>query len=101
MICVRCRHKVPDGKFCSLCGWRQAKPHKGITRRLAGEGTVWMEKSGKYRAVQRVFYRDNNGKLHEYARTKLCCTKEEAIAILPALKEELLKKHPEMGTAES
>ena len=101
MICVRCRHEVPDGKFCSICGWKQSKQHNGITRRLPGEGSVWKERSGKYRAVQRIFYRDDNGKLHEYARTKLCSTKEEAAAILPILKEELLRKHPEMATPEA
>ncbi len=95
MICIRCKQEVQDGKYCSVCGWKQSKPHKGITRRSKREGTVWKDYKGKYRAVQRIIYRGIDGKIHQFARTRLFPTKEEAIAGLPALREELLKKHPE------
>ena len=35
MICIKCNREAPDGPFCSLCGWNQAKNPKkrSFTRR--------------------------------------------------------------------
>ena len=101
MICIRCRHEVQDGKYCSFCGWKQSKPHKGNTHRSPGDGTVWKTYQGKYRAVQRISCHGEDGKARIFSLSKVFPTREEAVSALPGLREELLKKYPEAVSAEA
>lgn len=60
MQCIKCGAELPDGSlYCNLCGKKQVqkKPaRKGVKARGNGQGSVYKQPNGKYRAVKTLGY---------------------------------------------
>jgi len=84
--CRRCLKTIPDGSaYCCFCGVKQVIS-RSSRRRGNGQGSVYKEKNGKYRAIVTVgIYYDDNGKRHQKRITKIFDKKSDAIAALPTL----------------
>lgn len=84
MLCKKCKREIPDGSlYCNWCGIRQEPARKTRTN---GEGTVFMTKTGKWKAEVNI-YRD--GKRYAASKAGLP-SKHAALTYLPALREKAL-----------
>lgn len=92
MQCRKCKKDIPDGsKFCNICGAKQDYV-KASKKRGNGQGTVYKDKNGKWIAEYTIGWDLENadGKLNRKKRKKRgFATKNEAIAFLPNLKQDL------------
>ena len=90
MLCKKCKKEIPDeSKFCNLCGAKQVR-EKSAKRWGNGHGTVYKDTNGKWIAEYTIGWDDENGVLTRRKRKKRgFATKNEAIAYIPQLKQDL------------
>ena len=60
MQCIKCGAELPDGSlYCNLCGKKQVQKkqaRKGVKSRGNGQGSVYRQPNGKYRAAKTLGY---------------------------------------------
>lgn len=90
MLCRKCKKEIPDeSKFCNLCGAKQVR-ERSAKKRGNGQGTVYKDRNGKWIAEYTIGWDDENGVLTRRKRKKRgFATKNEAIAYIPQLKQDL------------
>ena len=90
MLCKKCKKEIPDeSKFCNLCGAKQVR-EKSTKKRGNGQGTVYKGPDGKWIAEYTIGWDDVDGKLNRKMRRKKgFATKNEALAYLPELKQDV------------
>lgn len=92
MNCRKCKREIPDGSmFCNYCGTKQVY-EKASRKRMNGEGTVYQDSNGKWKAEVTLGYdeeitSDGKRSLKRKKATKTGFdTKKEALAYLPQLR---------------
>lgn len=92
MICVKCQKLIQDDYiYCPYCGKKQVRQPR-VKQRGNGQGTVYKDGS-RYRAIVTIgYYLDDKGKRKRKTKSKRYDTKKEAIADLPRLMNEPVKK---------
>ena len=92
MNCRKCKKEIPEGSnYCNHCGVKQNTTHTPKNR-ANGEGSVYKESNGTYRAVISLGYvcDSESGKLHRKTRSKRGFkTKKEALLYLPILRNDI------------
>ena len=90
MLCKKCKKEIPDeSKFCNLCGAKQLR-EKSTKKRGNGQGTVYKGPDGKWIAEYTIGWDEVDGKLNRRMRRKKgFATKNEALAYLPELKQDI------------
>ena len=90
MLCRKCRKDIPDeSRFCNLCGAKQVW-ERSSRRRGNGQGTVYKDKNGKWIAEYTIGWDEGDGEILRRKRKKRgFATKNEAIAYIPNLKQDL------------
>ena len=90
MLCKKCKKEIPDdSKFCNLCGAKQVR-EKSTKKRGNGQGTVYKGPDGKWIAEYTIGWDEVDGKLNRKMRRKKgFATKNEALAYLPELKQDV------------
>ena len=90
MLCKKCKKEIPDeSKFCNLCGTKQVR-EKSSKKRGNGQGTVYKGPDGKWIAEYTIGWDEVDGKLNRKMRRKKgFATKNEALAYLPELKQDV------------
>ena len=93
MLCKKCKKEIPDeSKFCNHCGAKQLR-EKSVKARGNGQGSVFKLPSGKYKAMVTIgYYMNAEGKQRRKTHSQVFETKKEAIAALPRLLSEPVKK---------
>ena len=93
MLCKKCKQEIPEeSKFCNYCGTKQIR-ERSVKTRGNGQGSVFKLPSGKYKAMVTVgYYMDAEGKQRRKTHSQVFLTKKEAIAALPRLLSEPVKK---------
>lgn len=99
MNCIKCGVELPEGSvYCNICGKKQLREKKKKARGN-GQGSVFRLPSGKYKAVVTVGYTmSDDGKRHRKTHSQVFPTKKEAIAALPRLLNEPVKKQKKSVT---
>ena len=90
MLCKKCKQEIPEeSKFCNLCGAKQLR-ERSSKKWGNGHGTVYKGKNGKWIAEYTIGWDNEDGALTRRKRRKTgFATKNEAIAYLPNLKQNL------------
>lgn len=90
MLCKRCTKEIPkDSVFCNHCGAKQIR-ERSSKKRGNGQGTVYKGPDGKWIAEYTIGWDDLDGKLNRKMRRKKgFATKNEALAYLPNLKQDV------------
>ena len=90
MLCKKCKREIPDdSKFCNLCGAKQIR-ERSSKKRGNGQGTVYKGPDGKWIAEYTLGWDEADGKLsRKMRRKKGFATKNEALAYIPSLMQEL------------
>ena len=90
MLCKKCKKEIPDWSvFCNLCGAKQIR-EKSSKKRGNGQGTVYKGPDGKWIAEYTIGWDEVDGKLNRKMRRKKgFATKNEALAYLPELKQDV------------
>ena len=93
MLCKKCKKEIPEeSKFCNYCGAKQIR-ERSVKTRGNGQGSVFKLPSGKYKAMVTVgYYTNEDGKTRRKTHSQVFATKKEAIAALPRLLSEPVKK---------
>lgn len=93
MLCKKCKKEIPDeSKFCNHCGAKQLR-ERSVKTRGNGQGSVFKLPSGKYKAMVTVgYYMNEDGKTRRKTHSQVFATKKEAVAALPRLLSEPVKK---------
>lgn len=93
MTCTKCGAELQDGSvFCHICGKKQLREAKKKSRGN-GQGSVFKLPNGKYKAMVTVgYFVGADGKRHRKTHSQVFPTKKEAIAALPRLLSEPVKK---------
>ena len=93
MNCIKCGVELPEGSvYCNICGKKQLREKKKKARGN-GQGSVFRLPSGKYKAVVTIGYiMSDDGKRRRKTHCQVFATKKEAIAALPRLLNEPVKK---------
>lgn len=93
MLCKKCKKEIPEeSKFCNYCGSKQVRERSTKTRGN-GQGSVFKIPSGKYKAVVTVgYYISEDGKTRRKTHSQVFATKKEAMAAIPRLLSEPVKK---------
>ena len=93
MNCIKCGVELPEGSvYCNICGKKQLREKKKKARGN-GQGSVFRLNSGKYKAVVTIGYiMSDDGKRRRKTHSQVFDTKKEAIAALPRLLNEPVKK---------
>lgn len=89
-ICRKCGVELlPESVFCHMCGVRQAQKKSRKTRGN-GQGTVYKEPDGRYRAIVTLrTYIDENGKYKRITKSARFDKKKDAVAALPELLNQM------------
>ena len=92
LLIIKCKKLIDDTfTFCPYCGKKQIHEKK-LRRRGNGQGTVYKD-GNRYRAIVTVgYYLDDNGKLKRKTKSQRFDTKKEAVASLPRLQNEPVRK---------
>jgi integrase len=91
MYCKKCKKEIPDeSKFCNLCGAKQIR-ERSAKKYGNGHGTVYKDKNGKWIAECTIGWDDVDGttSIRHKRKKRGFATKNEAIAYLPNLKQDL------------
>lgn len=90
MLCKKCKKEIADeSKFCNYCGAKQLR-ERSIKKRGNGQGTVYRDSTGKWVAEYTVGWdADGESLKRKKRRKKGFATKNEAIAYIPNLKQDL------------
>ena len=90
MLCRKCKsHIEEESRFCNQCGAKQ-NYEKSPKKRTNGEGTVYKDGKGKWIAEYTAGWDVEKGKLvRRKRRKKGCLTRADALAAIPALKQDL------------
>lgn len=92
MECIKCKKLIADNyTFCPYCGKKQVKETRK-RQRGNGQGTVYKD-GNRYRVIVTLgYYLDDKGKRKRKTKSKRYDTKREAIADIPRLMNEPVKK---------
>lgn len=96
MNCIKCAAALPDGAlYCCYCGKKQTATQKKGRKRANGEGSVYRDATGRWRAQIVVGYKLINGRSQSVKRTKAGFeTKRAAIEYLEQLRGQPTKQAP-------
>lgn len=99
MNCIKCGVELSENSvFCNICGKKQLR-EKRKKARGNGQGSVFKLPNGKYKAVVTVgYYMTADGKKKRKTHSQVFQTKKEAIAALPRLLNEPVKKQKKSVT---
>lgn len=91
--CIKCKKDIQDDfLYCPYCGKKQVKEVKP-RQRGNGQGTVYKDGS-RYRAIVTLgYYLDDKGKRKRKTKSQRFDTKKEAVAAIPRLLAEPVKKN--------
>lgn len=96
MNCIKCGAALPEGAvYCCFCGKKQTATDRKGRKRANGEGTVFKDGSGRWRAQIVLGYKLINGRSQAVRRTKAGFeTKRAAIEYLENLRKQPARQIP-------